>query len=315
MVLRHGRNRGFTLVELLVVIAIIGVLIGLLLPAVQAAREAARRSSAAIEVGDVGLALIQCRDTNADGDADREDDCTLAEAVAAQLLPDDFRDGMVNGYEFIPGNEGRGGSLSVLARPKSQALGSLQFLFADGSVRYASSRQPLPDDPIVDPDEACDAPETIAAFRWALEVDTAARGATVLLDAFAPGARGDAALLFEERPRLFPAVVRGFDQNGDNSLTLAELLDADLLALARTIVDEVGFPGDGSVMPIGSDEELQQIVNGLMLDLAARYRADLIIPESEVPLTALRTAERGKVWEFLLSSVDCGQFVRLESFE
>ncbi len=131
-------QRGMTLVELLVVIAIIGLLIALLLPAVQQARESARRTSAANNLRQMGVGLLDYYDANKTfpigciGCAGRWTECGLVAGPAA------FRRGNI-GVEPLRPDRGLllgGQSLGHLSRRRHVSLPQHDPFFAGTQWKY-----------------------------------------------------------------------------------------------------------------------------------------------------------------------------------
>jgi prepilin-type N-terminal cleavage/methylation domain-containing protein len=290
---RSHQRAGFTLIELLVVIAIIGVLEALLLPAVQPPRIREHQATALAGLRAIEEAQRLFRSRDADGDG-IDDYGSLSELGAAGLIDPDLAAGLVEVYAFavIPRPPPSPG-FDVRAVPVSTSAARLRFYANEVGVEtWSETGTPGPDSTPLQPGDENTVPaDPVGDQMLASAAYQALTGTNALAGADLTPEALD--LLAAEDP--IPHVLSALDTNGDGQLGFEEMLSADLLSVARQVVDGLGLaPGPD----LGNDDELRSILEGYQADVHAILELDLDAPQPDVLVSDLPMDE-GPVVAFL----------------
>jgi prepilin-type N-terminal cleavage/methylation domain-containing protein len=288
---RVERQRGFTLIELLVVIAIIGILIALLIPAVQRARQAARQSNAIGKLRDITRAQAAFRDRS----DHRSFATSLDELIAAGLLDDSLSDG--NGYTFeMTTNASLQHWGAVASSPEAirwlaqLAANIVDYIDEDEiDSMYIDETGILRHHPCPPGFKPVVIGGKLDCVRLALQLRTSLGSGTGsiwdrtvatlkdLSQAF-PGALSEARAALSD-PSFVDNVKTRFDSDGDGRLSFRELLESDLLEIARRIVVRPPI----SPPPIGDDAALRS----QLAELQASITKALTFTDAEGDLPAV----------------------------
>jgi prepilin-type N-terminal cleavage/methylation domain-containing protein len=286
-------RRGFTLIELLVVIAIIGILISPLLSSVVPQRERERREAVSTEI----LSLSQAESTFLIANGNYG---TLSELIDAGLVGAELVDGKKHGYEFtfeidpppLP-------AFRIHADPCVQPFSLAFFVDESEQIRWAlDGPADVGSTPLVD---LMSIPASEAEGAQWRQVEADAGELVRQLDDL-PGA-GDAILAAVDllatedvEAAFFPEL----DANGDGQTGVQDFIAADVLALARTIKNDLGLI-DGPA--IGDDADLEAMLSSYQTLLAMTLAPD---EEYVSPETTYVPALPGDPSAFLLSALAQG---------
>jgi prepilin-type N-terminal cleavage/methylation domain-containing protein len=265
------QQKGFTLIELVVAVGIIAVLIGALVPSAQGLRTGRNAYDATVTLRQIRDAQAAFHAVDRDGDGALEYAASLQELVAAGVLGADIADGIRQGYAFQTGTPAGSQSqvgYAYLATPMNQGQTGVRGFAGNASGIDPTECPPGEHVEIVGGELACVGNQDPLAGGVRLPIGEAGGVAAVneanrLVGGVAVGLA---------RPLLtdaFVAEVKAeFDANRDRKITFAELLSADLMAMARRVASR--HPGGPAV---GDDAALEVILRSLQ----DRLRDDLAL--------------------------------------
>ena len=287
----HTRHQGYTFLELIVAIAIVAHLVGSLLPAVQNLRTSRNAVAATATLAEIRAAQAIFKSVDRDGDGVLEYAGSLRELVDAGLLDEDLLNGTRQGYTFETAARGPSSSSVAgyvyTATPMQQGQTGVRGFGGDAGGIVAQTCPPGEHFAIVNAVVTCvrDSDPALTLMRNPLGELTglAAIDAMNLLT--------DGSAVNRARTLLTPEfgdqVDEEFDVDNDQRVAFEELLQADLLAMARRLAANQPLAGGG--VPFGDDGDLDAILRRLQ----SRIRQQLALgagDETEFQAAPLETA-------------------------
>jgi prepilin-type N-terminal cleavage/methylation domain-containing protein len=285
---RPAHERGFTLTELAVVIGILASLTGMLLPAVQSQRTARNAAGAADTLAEIRKAQTIFHSVDRDGDGVLEYATSLRELVDAGLLDPGLADGIRLGYGFETATRDSTTAYVYIATPLNQGQTGVRGFGGDASGILPAGCPPGEHVAIVNGDLTCvpnDKHPAAALLRFPLgELSAVAAINDVNLLSGGTAVDGARALL---TPGFVDQIKAEFDANDDGLVGFAEILDADLLAMAKRLA-----PTGAQAANRRSDGD-DGVLDALLRRMQGRIKQDLALgsgDETDIPAAPLQSA-------------------------
>jgi len=239
-------EKGFTPVELSIVIAIIGVIAALVQPGMREARKSENEAKAntnlkALYVAEKGVL--------------QEKDRYSTDISKLGFSPDlKSRTGSVNGYTYeLTSTDPLTNWQAVACPAVANRSGGLCFRVDQTGVIT----------PLCPPGQKFD-PVSGKCVSDETSLDALGLDAVKSVNDLSMGFALPMAQTFLTSPTLVQNILRKLDANGDGLLSFDELLNADILALARSVQPGLGGGGGGGGQPGGPDTALRVILRGYL---------------------------------------------------
>lgn len=247
------RQAGFTLVELVIVVAIVAVIVAVAIPNLLEARKSANEASAISSLRTLVTSQALFRDTDPDGDG-LADYATLTELETLSLIDSVLASGTKSGYLFVlTPTVNPPFAWNATADPGSPRTGTRHFFVDEsGVIHWSDSAQAGAADPPLNGE----GPPVPTPEQQAAEVERHQQASFTVqeLDELITGSAIDAARQLVGDPANVQTILVGLDEDESQQLEMSEVLDADLLSLARSLIPALVGSDQGPA--IGNDADL-----------------------------------------------------------